>query len=405
MSVFAYKGLDGRGKNTSGVIDADNPRQARAKLRQKGVFPTDVTSEKESAANRSKQAFSFSEGISPSETSVMTRQLSTLLGAGLSLMEALSALIEQCDNASAKTIWTDIREHVKEGGAFADALSRHPLIFPTLYSQMVRAGEASGTLDRILERLADYLEKQVRLRNKVFSMMTYPILMMVVSLSILLFLISYVVPKVTAIFADLNQALPLPTIILLNISGFVQDYGWLVLVLLVLSLLVFRRHLRKPHGREQFDRFSLKVPLLGRVVKMVAISRFTHTLATLLTSGVQLLNALEIVQKVVGNTVLERTIEEARGNIREGDSIADPLRRSGLFPPLVTHMIAIGEKSGDLERMLQKVSEAYDNEVETVVTGITSLLGPIMILGMGLVILFIVLAILLPIFEVSQIVG
>ncbi len=405
MAVFAYKGLDGRGKNTSGVIDADNPRQARAKLRQTGIFPTDLASEKERASGLSRPAFSFSQRISPAEVAIMTRQLSTLLGAGLSLMEALAALIEQCENAAAKTVWTDIRENVKEGGAFAEALSRHPKIFPILYSQMVRAGEASGTLDAILDRLADYLEKQIRLRNKVFSMMTYPILMMTVSLLILLFLISYVVPKVTAIFEDLNHALPLPTIILLNISGFIQNYGWLMLVGIALALLLFRRHIAKPHGREQFDRFALQVPLLGRVAKMVAISRFTNTLATLLSSGVQLLSALEIVQKVVGNTVLEKTIQEARGNIREGDSIADPLKRSGLFPPLVTHMIAIGEKSGELERMLQKVSEAYDNEVETVVTGITSLLGPIMILGMGFVILCIVLAILLPIFEVSQIVG
>ncbi len=405
MAVFAYRGLDQRGKNTSGVIDADNPRQARSKLRQTGIFPTEVQSEKDEAEGLSRPAFSFSDRITASDLSVMTRQLSTLLGAGLSLMEALAALIEQTEIAAAKKVWVDIREGVKEGSAFADALSRHPKIYSTLYCQMVRAGEASGTLDKILGRLADYLENQVRLRSKIFSMMTYPILMMGVSLLILLFLISYVVPKVTSIFEDLNQALPLPTILLLNMSQFIQDYGLMLLVFIMTGLFFLRRHIATPQGREKYDRLSLKLPLVGRVVKMVAISRFTKTLATLLVSGVQLLDALEIVQKVVGNTVLEKTIHEARGNIREGESIADPLKRSGLFPPLVTHMIAIGEKSGELEQMLQKVSEAYDNEVETVVTGMTSLLGPIMILGMGLVILFIVLAILLPIFEVSQIVG
>ena len=405
MAIFEYKGLDLRGKSSAGVVDADNPRQARSKLRQSGIFPTEIVSSKEAASGLSRPAFSFSQGVSLSETSLMTRQLATLLGAGLSIMEAVAALTEQTENEAAKKIWVDVREGVKEGTSFADALSRHPKVFSTLYCQMVRAGEASGALDQILIRLADYLENQVRLRGKVFSMMTYPILMMVVSTLILLFLVAYVVPKVTSIFADLNQALPLPTVILLNISDFIQNYGWLAFLVIATGLFFLKRHIATPEGREKYDRISLKLPLMGRVVKMVAISRFTKTLATLISSGVQLLKALEIVQEVVGNKVLEETIREARTNIREGESISAPLKRSGLFPPLVTHMIAIGEKSGELETMLQKVSEAYDNEVETVVTGMTSLLGPLMILGMGMAILFIVLAILLPIFEVSQMVG
>jgi len=405
MAIFEYKGLDLRGKNTTGVIDADNPRQARSRLRQNGIFPTELASAKEAASGLSRPAFSFSQGVSLSETSLMTRQLATLLGAGLSIMEGVAALTEQTENETAKKIWVDVREGIKEGTSFADALSRHPRVFSTLYCQMVRAGEASGALDQILRRLADYLENQVKLRSKVFSMMTYPILMMVVSTLILLFLIAYVVPKVTSIFADLNQALPLPTVILLNISDFIQSYGLLVFLLIAVGVFYLKRHIASPEGREKYDRIALKLPLVGRVVKMVAISRFTKTLATLISSGVQLLKALEIVQEVVGNKVLEETIREARTNIREGDSISAPLKRSGLFPPLVTHMIAIGEKSGELETMLQKVSEAYDNEVESVVTATTSLLGPIMILGMGMAILFIVLAILLPIFEVSQMVG
>ncbi len=405
MAVFEYKGLDLRGKNAAGVIDADNPRQARSKLRQNGIFPTEIMSAKAAAAAEAREAFSFGQKVSLSDTALMTRQMSTLTGAGLSIMESLAALIEQTENKASKKVWVDVREGVKEGSTFADALSRHPKVFSTLYCQMVRAGEASGALDKILLRLADYLENQVRLRGKIFSMMTYPILMMVVSALILLFLVAYVVPKVTSIFDDLNQALPLPTVILLSISDFVIAYGWLLFSLAGIAFFFLKRHIATPAGREKYDRISLKLPLVGRVVKMVAISRFTKTLATLLASGVQLLKALEIVQQVVGNKVLEETIQEARSNIREGESIADPLKRSGLFPPLVTHMISIGEKSGELETMLQKVSEAYDNEVETVVTGMTSLLGPLMILGMGFAILFIVLAILLPIFEVSQMVG
>lgn len=405
MGAFVYKGLDLRGKNTTGVIDADNPRQARSKLRQDGIFPTELKSEKEKATGLSQPVTLFAPKVKLSETALMTRQLSTLLGAGLSIMEGLSALIDQTENEASKKVWVDVRDCVKEGASLAEALSKHPKIFSTLYCQMVRAGEASGTLDRILNRLADYLENQLRLRGKIFSAMTYPILMMVVSVLILLFLIAYVVPKVTSIFADLDQALPLPTVVLLSVSEFIQAYGLLLAIAVCIALFFLKRHIGTPKGREQYDRISLNAPIFGRLTKMVAISRFTKTLSTLLSSGVQLLNALEIVEQIVGNKVMETTIREARGNIREGESISEPLKRSGLFPPLVTHMIAVGEKSGELERMLQKISEAYDNEVDTVVSGMTSLLGPIMILGMGFAILFIVLAILLPIFEVSQMVG
>ncbi|MGB3941591.1 MAG: type II secretion system inner membrane protein GspF [Candidatus Manganitrophaceae bacterium] len=405
MAIYEYKGLDVEGKSKAGIVDADSPKVARAKLRKSGIFPVEITQTQQAApTGLSKPVTLFSERMTLAETAVMTRQLSTLLGAGISLMEALGALTEQVEKPAAKKIWIDVREGVKEGASLADALTRHPKVFSVLYRQMVRAGEASGTLDRILVRLADYLESQVRLRNKLFSILTYPVLMLFVSGAILIFLISFVVPKVTAIFADLNQALPLPTVILLALSDFLRGYGWLLIGAGVLGGMMYRRHIQTPRGREQYDRLLLRIPLAGRVAKMVAISRFTRTLATLLASGVPLLTALEIVQQVVGNKVLEEAIQGARGNIREGQSIADPLKRSGLFPPLVTHMIAIGEKSGELEGMLQKVSEAYDNEVETVVTGMTSLLAPLMILGMGGVVLFIVLALLLPIFEVSQIV-
>ncbi|HLG22493.1 MAG TPA: type II secretion system inner membrane protein GspF, partial [Candidatus Manganitrophaceae bacterium] len=384
--------------------DADNPKLARAKLRKNGIFPIEMTAVRQAATPLSRPVLSFSERVSLADTAVMTRQLATLLGAGISLMEALTALTEQTEKQVAKKVWVDVREGVKEGNALADALGRHPHVFSSLYRQMVRAGEASGTLDRILARLADYLENQARLRNKIFSILTYPILMLAVSAVILIFLVTFVVPKVTAIFSDLKQALPLPTVILLGLSGFLRHYGWMLLIVGGVGALALKRRIATPAGRERYDRWLLRAPLIGRVAKIMAISRFSRTLATLLASGVPLLTALEIVQQVVGNKVLEKAIREARGNIREGESIAEPLKRSGIFPALVTHMIAIGEKSGQLEGMLEKVSEAYDNEAETAVTGLTSLLAPMMILGMGLIVLFIVLAILLPIFEISQIV-
>jgi len=406
MAIYDYKGLDLQGKNTAGIIDADSPRMARTKLRDSGIFPTEVRpADQEVLSSLSRPVTLFSEKVTIKETAVMTRQLATLVGAGIPLMEGLTALTEQIEKEAAKKIWVDIRDGVREGSSLADALGRYPETFSSLYRQMVRAGEASGTLDEILVRLADTLESQVRLRNKLFTIMTYPILMMVVSLMILVFLITFVVPKVTTIFTDMQQALPMPTVILLAFSDFLREDGWLVAVVVFVGAFFLRRHVKTPKGKEQYDRVILKVPVVGRVVKIVAISRFTKTLAALLGSGVPILTAMEIVQQVVENKVLEEVIQEARGNIREGEGIATPLRRSGLFPPLVTHMIAIGEKSGKLEAMLQKVSEAYDNEVETAVTGLTALLAPMMILGMGLVVLFIVLAILLPIFEISQVVN
>ncbi|HZR47582.1 MAG TPA: type II secretion system F family protein, partial [Candidatus Manganitrophaceae bacterium] len=233
MAIFEYKGLDVSGKNTTGIIDADNPRLARSKLRKNGIFPIEVApAQKEAATGLSRPVSLFPERMSLSETALMTRQLATLVGAGISLMEALSALTEQVEKEVAKKIWVDVREGVKEGMSLADALGRHPKVFSSLYRQMVRAGEASGTLDRILIRLADYLENQVRLRNKIFSIMTYPILMMVVSTLILIFLITFVVPKVTAIFTDMKQALPLPTVILLGLSNFLRNYGWFLLIVL-----------------------------------------------------------------------------------------------------------------------------------------------------------------------------
>jgi len=403
MAIYEYKGLDFQGKSTAGIIDADNPRLARSKLRNDGIFPIEIFPVRDApSGGLSRPVSLFSERMTLSETAVMTRQLATLTGAGIPLMEALTALTEQVEKEAAKKVWVDVRDGVKEGSTLADALGRYPKVFPPLYRQMVQAGEASGTLDRILLRLAAYLENQVRLRNKLVSTLSYPILMLVVSVTILIFLISFVVPKVTTIFTDMQQALPMPTVILLTLSDFLRQQGWLLVIVGTIVAVLLRRYVRTPRGSAQYDRTVLKIPLIGRVVKIVAISRFTKTLATLLGSGVPILTSMEIVQKVVGNKVLEEAIQEARGNIREGEGIANPLRRSGLFPPLVTHMIAIGEKSGELEGMLEKVSEAYDNEVETAVTGLTSLLAPLMILGMGVVVLFIVLAILLPIFELSQ---
>lgn len=401
MAVFEYKGITADGRDTTGMVDADTPKAARTKLRQTGVFPTEVVEGKSAEGARPAQR-SLGEWITQQDIAILTRQLATLLSAGIPMMESLGALSEQAEKKEIKRVLAEVREEVREGSALSTAVGRHPKVFPDLYVQMVRAGEASGTLDRILVRLADFLENRIKLQGKVVTALAYPILMMSVSTVVLFFLITYAVPKVTTIFEDMGQALPLPTRFLMALSGFLSSYWVLMLVGAIGVLILIRRYIATPTGRLAYDRFLLRVPLLGKIVKMVALARFSRTFSTLLASGVPLLSALEIVKNVVGNKIIGEAISKARENIREGESIADPLKRSGVFPPLVTHMIAVGEKSGELEKMLQKVADTYDNEVETVVSTLTALLAPIMILLMGGVIFLIVLAILLPIFEISQ---
>jgi general secretion pathway protein F len=401
MPVFEYTALTSEGRTVSGVIDADSPKDARQKLKRSGVFPVDV------AATTARAAASrpvWGERVSAIETAVLTRQLATLLAAGLPLIEALTALGEQVERAAVKRVVAAVRERIREGGSFAEALAAHPSVFSSLYVNMVRVGEASGTLDRVLTSLAEFLERQAKIRTAVTSALMYPVLMLGVSLSILVFLVAFVVPKVTAVFADLQQALPLPTRILIATSDLVRMGWWVFGLAAVAGGIAFSRYARTATGRRRLDALALRLPIMGRLTRLIALSRFSSTLSTLLAGGVALLTALEIVRHVVRNEVIAEAIEAARERIQQGQSIAEPLRASGVFPPLVTHMIAVGELSGELESMLKKVSEAYDHEVETTLGSITSLLSPVMILIMGGVILFIVLAILLPIFEMSQIV-
>lgn len=414
MPVYAYKGLTNEGKAVAGVIDADSPKGARLKLRRTGVFPTDLAEERArrtavAAAEPEPSRLQLNVGqlfehITPQDLALMTRQLSTLVGAGLPLVECLSALIEQIDNARVKRTLSQVREQVVEGRAFAEALRDHPRVFSELYVNMVRAGEASGALDVVLLRLAEYTESAAQLRSKVKTAMTYPILMASAGGTIMIFLLAFVVPKVTRIFAETKAALPLMTVILLALSNFLAQYWWVLVCGVIAAVIAVRVSVRTPAGRLRYDGYVLRFPYFGKLVKKVALARFSRTLSTLLSSGIPLLASLDIVKNVVNNAVLSEAIENARNSIREGQSIAPPLRKSGLFPPLVLHMVAVGEKSGELEEMLSRAADAYDNEVEASVAAMTSILEPVMILVMGAIVLFIVLAILLPIFELNDLV-
>jgi len=405
MPVFEYKGLDARGRAVGGVLDASDPKALKATLRRDGVFLTEIIleSQKKSLAQREMR---LGRGrVKQLDIAIMTRQLATLIGAGIPLVDSLTALVEQVEKERLKKVLSKIRERVNEGASLADALGDHPKVFVPLYVNMIRAGESSGTLDVVLNRLSDFTEYQVRLRSKVMGAMMYPIIMMVVGVIIVSVLFVVVVPKIRKIFDRLESSLPLPTEILIGVSTFVSNYWWLIILVVSGGTLLFVRFIRSEKGREKWDRFVLRIPVFGPLVRMIAIARFTKTLGTLLASGVPLLTALDIVKNVLNNKLLEKVIEEARVSIQEGESIAGPLKRSKQFPPLVTHMIAIGEKSGELEGMLANVANAYDQQVESKVNTLTSLLEPIMIVAMGGVVGFIVFSILLPILKMNQALG
>ncbi|MBH0200580.1 MAG: type II secretion system inner membrane protein GspF [Nitrospira sp.] len=410
MPVYQYRGYRNDGGSATGIIDAENAKVARLKLRKDGVFPTDVI--EQGAAARPQDHSRVTVGYRPSrfpslsanDLALMTRQFATLLVAGLPLVDALGVLVDQAEKKPVKALFADIREQIRGGKALSDVLELHGKDFSPIYVHMVRAGETSGALDQILFRLAEFLEKQLALKNKVTNALLYPALMLFVGMSVLFFLMTFVVPKITAVFTNMQQALPWPTVALMSVSQFFADYWLLLAGLLIVGIVLVQRSVRTDRGRIAADRLILRLPLIGDVARMVSISRLSSTLATMLASGVQLLDALDVSKRVMNNRVLEETVEGARQNIREGETIADPLKRSGEFPALVTHMIAVGERSGEMEEMLRRVSQIYDGEVERVITRLTSLLEPIMILAMGVIVFFIVVAILLPIFEMGQMV-
>lgn len=411
MPVYQYKGYRNDGGVATGIIDAESPKIARVKLRKVGVFPTDMveqglttTDSSTGTSTRSTTGIGRSPALSTTDVAMMTRQLATLLVAGLPLVEALGVMVDQAEKKSVKSLMADIREEIRGGSSYSAVLERYPREFSQIYVHMVRAGEASGALDQILFRLAEFLEKQLALKHKVTNAVLYPALMLIVGFTVLFFLMTFVVPKITAVFTSLKQALPWPTIVLMSISHFLADYWAVLLTVIGVMVWATRRAMKTEAGRLMADRWILKMPLMGEVARMVSISRLTSTLATMLASGVQLLDAMDVAKRVMNNRVLEQAVEGARQNIREGETIAEPLKRSGEFPALVTHMIAVGERSGEMEEMLRRIGNIYDGEVDRVITRFTSLLEPIMILIMGVLVFCIVVAILLPIFEMGQMV-
>lgn len=407
MAVFEYRGIQiETGKAVKGYRDADNAKALRALLRKEGIMLT-LANEEGEQKKKSKREIDFLaifRRISAADIAVMTRQLATLVRAGVPLVDSISALTEQVEKEQLVRVLSAVRETLNEGTSFAKSLEMHPKVFPPLYVNMVAAGEASGTLENVLERLADFMEGQARLKGKVVSALAYPVLMMIIGGLLVGFLMVAVVPKVTTIFENLGQTLPWNTRLLIFASNTIGDYWWLLILLTVVSGVSFQRWKASPVGRMRWDIMQLRWPVFGRLNLLVAVARFTRTLSTLLSSGVPLLKAMEIGRNVLGNAKLEGVVTEAIGSIREGESIAEPLKRSGAFPPMVIHMIAVGERTGQLEAMLENVSRAYESDVETRVTALTSLLEPVMILALGAVVGFIAMSILMPLMQMNQLV-
>ncbi|MCP3163815.1 type II secretion system inner membrane protein GspF [Myxococcus qinghaiensis] len=415
MPVFEYRGLNSAGKQIKGLLEADSPKTLRSKLRADGVFLTDVLAQAEGSRGAVSKGANASQvardidlrklgrgRVNTDDVAIFTRQLSTLLGAGVTLVESLTALVDQVEKERFKRALSDIKQRVNEGSTLADALGQHPKIFPNIYVNMVRAGEASGALDAVLTRLADFTENQARLQQKILSTMLYPAIMMVVGGGILVALMVFVVPKVTKIFETMKATLPLSTRILIATSNFFQNWWFVAVPVMALGVWLFMRWTKSPKGKPKWDRFVLKAPIVGSLVRLLSISRFARTLSTLLKSGVPLLAAMDIVKAIMTNTVLAEVVEKARDSIREGESIATPLKRSGEFPPLVYHMVAIGERSGQLEDMLTNVADNYETQVNVRIGALTSLLEPLLIVVMGAVIAFVALSILLPILQVNS---
>jgi general secretion pathway protein F len=408
MPVFEFKALDERGKSIEGLKEADSPKTLRATLRREGVFLTEVLGQKEAAAAAKREVSVrrwMGGRIGSDDVAITTRQLAVLVGAGVPLVEALGALVDQVDHERMKRIVSGVRQRVNEGSSLADALAAHGKVFSTLYVNMIRAGESSGALEVVLVRLADFTESQARLRSKVIGTLTYPAAMVCIGTAIMGILFTVVIPKITKIFEDAKVTLPWTTKALIGFSTTVHDWWWAFLLFFAAAAALLVRWRRTPPGRAAWDSWVLTAPLFGSLFRQIAIARFSRTLATLLKSGVPLLTSLDIVKNILGNVRLQKVVEDSRVAIQEGESIAAPLKRSGEFPPLVYHMVAIGERTGQLEEMLTNVANAYEAQVETKIGALTSLLEPLMIVAMGVVVAFIVFSILMPILQINTLAG
>ncbi len=401
MPSFRYSGVSSAGRSVGGFVEADSPRTARARLRERDVFATSVTEIKtDSGGGR----WSFRRGVSTSELAQALRQMATLLRAGVPLDEAVDALRRRRGSAALAEALESIRSRIHEGASLASAMADHPDVFPAIYTGMVEAGEASGSLDTVLDRIAGHAESQARLRAQALSAMTYPAIMTGVGGAIVLFLLAYVVPSITRVFSEAKQVLPLPTRLLMGSSALLVHYGFLLLPLAVLIVWAVRRALANPASRMRLETAFYRIPGVGTAARDVAVGRFAQTLATMVAGGLPLIESLRVARASCGSATLNETLAAAEVSVFEGGSLAACLETSPLFDPVVVNMIAVGERSGDLEGMLTHASRTIEEQVQVRVDRMAALLQPLMTVAMAAVVLFVVLAIMLPIFDMNKLV-
>jgi general secretion pathway protein F len=403
MPIFEYRGLSKKGDNVKGIVDAENIRAARVKLKKEGVFVTDIK-DKKRVSTQKKGGSGLGRGKVPvKDLALMTRQLATLIKANIPLVDTLNAVSEQVENPALSEALADCKNQVNEGSPFHKALARYPNIFSKIYLSMVEAGEASGSLDTILMRLAEFLEASAELRQKLSAALTYPIIMLIVVMGVMIGLFTFVIPNIIKIFESFPElTLPWYTQMVVAVSNIFVNYWMVIIGTIVIGYFSFAAWKRTPVGAAKWDAISLKLPLFGQVIRMVAVARFTRTLSTLLVGGVPMLQALEIVKNVVDNDVIARAIENARSNISEGESIAGPLKKSEQFPPLVIHMVNIGEKTGELENMLTQVSDAYEFQVAAKIESMTALINPLITIIMGFIIFIVVISVVIPMMDLTS---
>jgi len=433
MPVYEWKGFNSAGKKASGVIDADSPRDARVKCKRQNIMVTGVTEikggkkvraskskskalaktakaenkqiaklRKRIDAARGRQGGAVRSKARTEEVATFTRQLATLTRAGIPITEAMRAIIEQTENKRLNILYRDIRESIAQGMPTADAFADHPAYLDDLNVSMVRAGEASGHLDEVLLKMSNFMQEQARVRNKVQAAMMYPLVMLIVGLLVVALLIGFVVPKITLMLENQGTELPLPTQILQNTSDFLIGYWWAVIVAIVFGLLAFNLYYSSEKGHLKTDSLMLRLPIFGDLLLKQSIARFTQTFATLLGSGVPVVRCLEVNRTVLGNRLMENTIDDVRQKILEGADIAGPIKASGVFPPLLGYMIAVGEQSGELDQMMSQIGDTYQEEVEISTAKLTSLIEPILILVLAVMVGFIILAILWPVMQMTQ---
>jgi len=416
MPMYAYKGVANSGKSVNGVRDADSPKTLRQLLRKDGVLVTSFELSKggkaQKEANAKKGGLSrevdlggFLGGVKKVEIAAFTRQMATLIRSGIPLADSLGAMVDQQTNVRFKSPLSEVRTAVNEGSSFADALARHPKLFDELFVSMVRAGELAGNLDDVLGRLADFLEASQKLKSKIQGAMIYPAVMVVVGTGIMAVLMIKVIPQITSMFTSQGKTLPLNTRFLIWMSAFL-GHNWLFLLIgTIVGIILFNKWTRSKDGKPVWHRFVLKLPVLGELVRTINVGRFSRTLGTMLQSGVPMLRALDTAKQIVGNVLIQQAIEDAKKAVTEGESLAQTLKKSGQFQPTMIHMVAVGEKAGQLEQMLERVATTFESEVDTKLSRFTALLEPLMLVVMGGAVAFIVFSILQPIMDLGNLSG